>query len=184
MLFYLLSTDELDAIYARLGYPGTAPIPRTIDYYLRRTSHGSTRRAAGALVGAGPIRPRQRLGLLPESLDADVRRRPGRHDREGIHLGAMAGTVDLLQRCFTGLEIRADALWIDPKLPKELRRLDFSILYRGHLLDLHFEEQRVTVASRTSRAAPVSVKIGGKAHELQAGLSLELRAETAPARRR
>lgn len=27
---------------------------------------------------------------------------------EGIHLAAMAGSIDLLQRCFTGLELRTD----------------------------------------------------------------------------
>ena len=27
---------------------------------------------------------------------------------EGIHVAAMAGSIDLLQRCFTGLETRDD----------------------------------------------------------------------------
>jgi trehalose/maltose hydrolase-like predicted phosphorylase len=43
MLLYLLSTDELRSIFERLGYAFEPDaIPRTIDYYLRRTSHGST----------------------------------------------------------------------------------------------------------------------------------------------
>ena len=29
---------------------------------------------------------------------------------EGVHLAAMAGSVDVLQRCFTGLETTADTL--------------------------------------------------------------------------
>lgn len=185
MLFYLLSTDELGAIYARLGYDfDDETIPRTIDYYLDRTSHGSTlSRVVHSWVLARFDRGRS-WDFFIESLESDISDIQDGTTPEGVHLGAMAGTLDLLQRCYTGLEVRGDALWLDPKLPKELRRLDFSILYRGHLLDLHFEEQRVTVASRTSRAAPVSVKIGGKAHELQAGLSLELRADAVPPRGR
>ena len=43
MLFYLLSADELRELLGRLGYalPPEA-IPRTIEYYLARTAHGST----------------------------------------------------------------------------------------------------------------------------------------------
>ena len=43
MLFYVLSADELGQIIGRLGYEYRPElIPRNIDYYLRRTSHGST----------------------------------------------------------------------------------------------------------------------------------------------
>ena len=43
MLFYLLSAEELYEIFERLGYPfDYETIPRNIDYYLKRTSHGST----------------------------------------------------------------------------------------------------------------------------------------------
>ena len=43
MLFYLFSVDELREMLGRLGY-GLPPevVPRTVDYYLARTSHGST----------------------------------------------------------------------------------------------------------------------------------------------
>ncbi len=43
MLFYLLSADELYELFNRLGYQFTPDqIPKTIDYYQSRTSHGST----------------------------------------------------------------------------------------------------------------------------------------------
>ncbi|HYO18086.1 MAG TPA: hypothetical protein VES02_05395, partial [Dermatophilaceae bacterium] len=43
MLFYLLSADELRELLGGLGYPlEPEMIPRTIEYYLSRTSHGST----------------------------------------------------------------------------------------------------------------------------------------------
>jgi len=43
MLFYLLSADELRALLHRLGYRLTREtIKKTIEYYLARTSHGST----------------------------------------------------------------------------------------------------------------------------------------------
>jgi trehalose/maltose hydrolase-like predicted phosphorylase len=36
---------------------------------------------------------------------------------EGVHLGAMAGTVDLVQRVSTGIEVTGDVLRLNPHLP-------------------------------------------------------------------
>ena len=43
MLFYLFSSEALVDIFARLGYIfDGSTIPKNIDYYLQRTSNGST----------------------------------------------------------------------------------------------------------------------------------------------
>ena len=109
-----------------------------------------------------------------QALDSDVSDIQGGTTAEGIHLGAMVGTLDLLQRCNTGLEIREDVLWLNPQLPTELRRLDFTVLYRGQLVELQFEDGGVTVASQTSSGAPISIGIQGMVTELEAGGRLEL----------
>jgi alpha,alpha-trehalase len=182
MLFYLLSADELGEIFARLGYDfDEDTIPRAIDYYLDRTSHGSTLSGVvHAWVLARSDRSRSWQFFL-EALESDVSDTQGGTTAEGIHLGAMAGTLDLLQRCYTGLEVRDDVLWLNPQLPTGLRRLAFSILYRGQLVELEFEGEGVTVASQTSKAAPISVGFGAMATKLEAGGRLELRPRPAPA---
>jgi trehalose/maltose hydrolase-like predicted phosphorylase len=43
----------------------------------------------------------------------------------------MAGTVDLVQRCYTGLETRDNVRWLNPSLPEELGGLDFDVRYRA-----------------------------------------------------
>jgi alpha,alpha-trehalase len=118
--------------------------------------------------------------LFLEALESDVSDTQGGTTAEGIHLGAMVGTLDLLQRSYTGLEVRDDVLWLDPQLPTMLRRLAFTVLYRGHLLELDFADTVVTVASQTARGAPISVGIGGTVTELEAGGRLELLAPAAP----
>ena len=50
---------------------------------------------------------------------ADIR---GGTTAEGIHIAAMAGSIDLLQRCFTGLETRGDRLILNPMCRKALAR--------------------------------------------------------------
>jgi HAD superfamily hydrolase (TIGR01509 family) len=111
MLFYLFSAEKLTEVFAHMGYDfDPTSIPRTIDYYLRRTSHGSTLSSiVHAWVLARCCRQRS-WSLFTEALHSDIADVQGGTTREGIHLGAMAGTVDLLQRCFPGLEPRGDEL--------------------------------------------------------------------------
>jgi alpha,alpha-trehalase len=182
MLFYLFSAEELGEIFERLGYEfDEETIPKAIDYYLDRTSHGSTlSRIVHAWVLARSDRSRS-WDFYLEALESDVSDSQGGTTAEGIHLGAMVGTLDLLQRCYTGLEIREEVLWLNPQLPTGLRRLAFTVLYRGQLVELDFEGENVTVASQTLRGAPISVGIRGTVTELQAGGRLELSASAPPA---
>ena len=56
---------------------------------------------------------RRSVRFVPFDIAVDYRA----HVDERIHLGAMAGTVDVLQRCYTGIELRGDVLRLDPRLP-------------------------------------------------------------------
>ncbi len=132
MLFYLLSADELRCILHGLGYEfvGDA-IPATIDYYMARTSHGSTLSGvvhSWVLARANRDRAMEFFDLALRSDIADVQ---GGTTAEGIHLAAMAGSVDLLQRCFTGLETRGDRLIFSPALAETTRSSRVSHLLPG-----------------------------------------------------
>src|SRR5690606_32041327 len=109
MLFFLLSANELAQLLAHLGYRwDPASIPANVDYYLARTSEGST---LSAVVHAWVLargHREQALEYFVEVLRSDVADVQGGTTPEGIHLAAMAGSVDLLQRCFAGVEVRAD----------------------------------------------------------------------------
>ena len=84
---------------------------------------------------------------------------------EGVHLGAMAGTVDLVQRVSTGIEVTGDVLRLNPRLPQELARLDMRIRYRGHALDLRLTRDSLTVRGRERGAAPIALCVDGKVCE-------------------
>jgi alpha,alpha-trehalase len=174
MLFYLLSADELRGVVERLGY-SLAPdaIPRTVEYYLERTSHGSTLSAlVHAWVLARSDRARSWQYFL-QVLESDISDVQGGTTPEGIHLGAIAGTLDLLQRCFTGLEARGDVLWVDPLLPDQLRKLEFDLRYRGHCLWLTFTAASARIVSSPSPAGPVAVGFRGNVRQLAPGDSVE-----------
>jgi alpha,alpha-trehalase len=175
MLFYLLSADELRGLLDRLGYrlPPDA-IPRNVNYYLERTSHGST---LSGVVNAWVLArcDRQRSWrFFAEALASDLHDVQGGTTAEGIHLGAMAGTVDLAQRCYTGLETREDVLWLNPSLPEELDGLDFDVRYRGNWgINLHLTPDRLRVSVPASCAAPVRIGVKGEVVELAPGSNRE-----------
>ncbi|HXZ74800.1 MAG TPA: glycosyl hydrolase family 65 protein, partial [Streptosporangiaceae bacterium] len=173
MLFYLLSAGELTALLHRLGYQWSPrQIPGTIDYYLARTSGGST---LSTLVHAWVLARDRRERTLQQFLEAlrgDVADVQGGTTAEGIHLAAMAGTIDVLLRCFTGLETRDDVLWLNPCWPDGLGKLEFPMFYRGHMITLTILGHTVLVHSGPEDLPPVRVGWAGQIHELAAGQTL------------
>lgn len=170
MLFYLLSADELRELFERLGYelPSEA-IPRNVDYYLARTSHGSTlSRVVHSWVVARSDRERS-WELFSQALESDVADIQGGTTAEGIHLGAMAGTVDLLQRGYTGLEVRGDVLWFNPAIPQEFRALEFEVHYRDHRLQVRITPDLLRLSTIPSDVAPIRVGFRDEIVELRPG---------------
>ena len=62
-----------------------------------------------------------------------------------------------------------------------MRRLGFTILYRGQLVELDFADDRVRVASQTTSGIPISIGLDEALTELRAGGRLELPVPAAPA---
>ncbi|MGH8315057.1 MAG: glycoside hydrolase family 65 protein, partial [Steroidobacterales bacterium] len=170
MLFYLFSAEELGELFTRLGYPfEPEAIPRNVAYYDRRSSHGSTlSRVVHAWVLARSDRPRS-MTYFAEALQSDVSDIQQGTTAEGVHLGAMAGTVDLVQRVSTGIEITGDVLRLNPRLPQGVERLDMRIRYRGHSLDLRLTRDALTVRGREGGAAPITLGFKNEVYEFAAG---------------
>jgi trehalose/maltose hydrolase-like predicted phosphorylase len=175
MLFYLFSAEELGDLVARLGYPFEgALIPRTVDYYLQRTSNGST---LSGIVHSWVLARSDRArswGQFRAALESDIADVQGGTTPEGIHLGAMAGTVDLVQRGQTGLEIHDDMLRLNPCLPEELRGLRFRIRHRGHWLDIDIGCERLIVSTPDGWDGPNRIVIRDDAYAFHAGERLEV----------
>ena len=172
MLLYLLSSEELRAIFERLGYPfDPERIRQTIGYYLQRTSHGSTlSRVVHAWVLARSDRERS-WALFEEALRSDLDDVQGGTTAEGIHLGAMAGTVDILQRCYLGIETRADTLWLNPLLPSEVRSLQLDLRYDRQWLNISVTDGELVVEAEHGEGGSIRIGIGDEISELRPGES-------------
>ena len=181
MLFYLFSAQELGELFERMGYPFEyETIPRNIAYYVDRSSHGSTlSRVVYAWVLARSDRARS-TQFFEQALQSDAADIQQGTAAEGVHLGAMAGTVDLVQRVSTGIESNGDVLRLHPELPKDIQRLDMRVRYRGHSLDLRLTRDSLTVRGRDSAASPISLCVDDQIYEFASGTTRVFRLGDAP----
>ncbi|MBY8880213.1 glycoside hydrolase family 65 protein [Actinacidiphila acidipaludis] len=176
MLGYLFPADELGSLFRQLGYAvDEATWTATVDHYLARTSHGST---LSGLVH-GWVLARSRRGgawaCVREALLGDVADLQGGTTGEGIHLGAMAGTLDLVQRGLTGLTPLEDGLRLDPVPLPELSRFGLSLRYREHWgvgLALHGPHLRISVPASDQRR--LRVEVGDRSYVVAPGSAVEV----------
>jgi len=181
MLFYLFSAEELRAMFDQLGYElPPEMIPRTIRYYLARTSHGSTlSRLAHSWVLARTDR-RGSWSLFTEALAADLADTQGGTTREGVHVGAMAGTVDMVTRCYGGVETRDNMLRLHPVLPTELTEAAFELRYRGQPISVELTQHWVRLRLHPCAAPPVRVCVEGIIRTMGAREVWEVELSSAP----
>jgi alpha,alpha-trehalase len=170
MLLFLLSRDELRDLLGNLGYQVSADqLARTVNYHLAHTSHGSTLSGVVSAWVLARYEPEQAWQFLLRALESDIADVQGGTTAEGIHLGAMAGTVDIVMRCLTGMRARGEVLRFEPALPPEVKELKFSVHYRGHRIDVALSVDHVEVSSRPGAATPIKVLVHDQTIELSPG---------------
>jgi trehalose/maltose hydrolase-like predicted phosphorylase len=176
MLGYLFSPAELGGLFRRLGHEVDDTLwRRTVDHYLSRTSHGST---LSSLVHGWVLARARRAdawAFVHEALAGDIADLQGGTTGEGIHLGAMAGTLDLVQRCLTGLETRGGALRLDPVPLPEFSEYGFAFRYRGHRgVQLRLSAGQLMMAVPASDRDPINVALADRTVSVAPGESCTL----------
>jgi trehalose/maltose hydrolase-like predicted phosphorylase len=111
---------------------------------------------AGILAGLDPESSWERYMVALESDVGDVQ---GGTTQEGIHMGVMAGTLDLIQRGYMGSEIRDGILHFAPKQLEKLDGLSFPMRFRGIPIEVALEGDKLTVAAQ-SEGLGQSIQVG------------------------
>ena len=186
MLFFLFSDDELRELLTRLGYDHDPDLARrTIDYYDQRTSHGSTLSQVTHAAVLGSLDPESSWKRFLVALDSDVSDIQGGTTKEGIHMGVMSGTLDLLQRCYVGARVREGVLHFNPTLTDRLDGLTFPMLFHGTWIRVSISGDELTVHTLAEGfSRPIRIGIGEEVRELAAGEKwvAPLRRSSPPAR--
>jgi len=117
--------------------------------------------------------PGQAWRFLLSALESDVADVQGGTTAEGIiHLGAMAGRVEIVLSCLTGMRASGEGLRFDPALPAEVTHLRFSVHYRGHRVDVTLAEDH---SCRPGGASPVKIFVCDEVRVLAPGTQAEFR---------
>ena len=171
MLFFLFPEERLAALFRRLGYEYHGGMARrNVEYYTERTTNGSTLSFVANAGVLAPVDAERSWGSFRLALDADLRDVQGGTTGEGIHMGLMSGTLDLMQRAYAGTEVDGDVLRFAPLLLARIDGLSFPMQFRGTYLTVTIEGGRVTAAAGidgSSRA--VTIAVGDEEAELGPG---------------
>jgi trehalose/maltose hydrolase-like predicted phosphorylase len=176
MAFYNLGQKGTKEIIEYMGYdPKENILEANFDYYLPRTSHGSTlSRVVHSHLAFLMGRQKLAYELYMQSLKSDFQDIQGGTTGEGIHTGVMASTVLLAFRTYAGFRYRTETLKLNPQLPPTWENVNFHIKYRHK--KFHFKIGKDTVAVElTSTHKPTEILISGEKYLLNPDQVVELK---------
>ena len=168
MLFYLFSKDEISTIFNRLGYELSEDcIYKNIEYYRKRTSHGSTLSRvvfSWILLKYNQLESWENFEKVLESDFEDIQ---GGTTAEGIHLGAMAGSLDLVQRGFLGLEVGEDALWVNPHKLDYIKEVSLKVNFRSHWIFVSVSGKTLKISFEEGYMEKLQIGVIDKVYEFR-----------------
>ncbi|MFP4331079.1 MAG: beta-phosphoglucomutase family hydrolase [Spirochaetaceae bacterium] len=179
MIWYILTPREVAELLRRMGYSIPDPLEllrRNYDYYLPRTSHGSTLSYvvhAAVLANLKGHQEESRRWFL-EAIRSDIHDTQGGTTLEGIHCGVMAGSLQIIIDNFTGLTITEDELTLSPALPEAWTRVGYSCRWRSSLLSLSITREEVSVALEGEGSTPRTLRLAEEAEPLTPGGEVRL----------
>lgn len=173
MLLFLLSETELTTLLEHLGYSfSRTQLQQTLASHLQHTVHESS---LSRLVYAGALaRYDQALSwqLFLETLFADLWGASSEEAKNGIHLGAMAGTLHLLEHHYLGLQSYGDSIRLNPSLPASLKRFCISLQHRDNDLKIEVCGNDLNVIVSAENTSSIKVIFQAEAVELEPGSSI------------
>lgn len=173
MLFFLLGSEGVVRELHRMGYSYTfAQVEQTIDYYVARSTDGSS---LSRVVNAGVLamigRP-DAWDHWQQALRIDLDDTQWGSTAEGVHLGAMAGTVEVVVRAFAGVVTRFDRIEFHPRLPRQLEEVAFRVLFQGQVVDVQLSHTELVLVSRSHETRSIQVRVAGRDRRLEGGARL------------
>lgn len=170
MLFYLLPLPTLEKIFHQLGYSfNEAIMIKNIKYYHNRTSHSTI---ISKVVHASLIDnydPELSFNLFLEVLANNISDDQGFSNREGIHLAAMAGALDMVLRNYAGIVADQFGIHFNPKLPSQISQLRFRIQHHKVCYLVEIDQQNLTLILEQAESDNVQVKVFNEMMTLNQG---------------
>ncbi len=175
MMFYNLPEKEVTTILNKLGYHLKSDyLKNNLEYYLGRTSHGSTLSRVVHARLANIIEDRKlSWELYTDALSSDFNDIQGGTTSEGIHAGVMAGTVLVALQSYAGIEVCDGKLSINPKLPEYWRNVTFNVRFQNDRVAIEVTPKSVKL-HLSGKSEKIALVVYGNNHILLKGEYLEV----------
>ena len=149
MTFYNLEKTEVDQLLSEMGYELPHDyLQRNLEYYFKRTSHGSTlSRIVHARLASIAGNRELSWQLYADALASDYVDIQGGTTAEGIHAGVMAGTVLIALSTFAGISFGQDLLVLNPCLPDGWETMRFGLTFKGIRFNIRISSTRLVVSA-------------------------------------
>lgn len=149
MIFYNLPKEKVDEILRDLNYNLPKDyVKKNLDYYLARTTHGSTlSRIVHAQLAELADEKQLAFQLYQEALASDYHDIQGGTTAEGIHAGVMGATLWSTLSTFAGLDLTGKIPVLTPNLPKEWQRLEFKFEFLQVQFSVTIDQESTRVLS-------------------------------------
>ncbi len=157
MTFYNLNKNEVDQLLSNMAYELPKDyLNKNLEYYLQRTSHGSTlSRVVHARLAAMTSNQQLSWTLYSDALASDFNDIQGGTTGEGIHAGVMAGTILIALNTFAGVNYRGEILSINPNLPKAWKKMAFGLTFKGIRYQIELSADLIRIRANKSTSLNV-----------------------------
>jgi len=176
MTYYNLDATVIKELADGMGYRvGDEALRTNYDYYINRTSHGSTLSRVVHAYLANQMGDYD-LGwdLYKEALESDYTDIQGGTTAEGIHAGVMGGTVLMVITSFLGVNLKQNYLLLDPHLPKQWDKVNVSFNFKNCLYRIVCTHKEIEIDVKSGEKDEIVIGLCGKKIVLQANRCIKL----------
>jgi len=175
--FYNLDEKDVTQILENLGYKLSPDyLSANLEYYLKRTSHGSTlSRVVHAQLANMIDNKKLSWELYLDALTSDFSDIQGGTTGEGIHAGVMAGTVLIALQSYAGLNLKKDFVEFNPKLPDHWRSVGFKFIFKKVHYQVKAGRNTILIKQFNSNERDVQVRVKEKTFFLKSGIEAEFK---------
>jgi hypothetical glycosyl hydrolase len=142
------------------------------NYYEARTLHDSSLSLSTHSILANDLGNRDLAYSLyrqATAIDLGMNMKSSDH---GIHAAALGGIWQIIVCGFGGIRMFGGKLRIEPKLPKEISQITFSVYWKGNLLGIQVNHEILKVKNNGTET--IIFSNGGKQYELNRGLEMKI----------
>jgi trehalose/maltose hydrolase-like predicted phosphorylase len=87
--------------------------------------------------------------------------------REGIHGASLGGTWQAVVFGFAGVSIAREKPYINPRMPHSWKKMVFSLLWKGDMLQLELNHNTICVKARSHKKKRIEIGIFDRATSIK-----------------